>query len=307
MRCPTMRSCCCCSLRLSRVAKLSSWNGVPRCSASTSEASSRLDRRLLSVRPGTSFRHPLIRSAVYYGSAETDRRRVHAALAAAADRDRDADRRAWHRAAAVVDADEEVAVELRRRRSERAMRAAGMRPRAPFDTRRLNSLRAAIAARVDCSPRRRSSCGRCSAAHNASLLKRDRVSRTASSMPGRFGWRARFTLRARHTRETTSVMLRAARALYPFDSRLARETLLAALTAAFMAGPFDTAGGIQTVAGPHDRCRSPPDHIRRSATYYSMRSRPSTIKALPTPAPCYDSRLPLSSRCASHRGMKCAG
>lgn len=56
------------------------------------------------------FRHPLVRAAVYYGATFQERQAVHAALAAAcAD---DADRCAWHSAAATVGTDENVADQL---------------------------------------------------------------------------------------------------------------------------------------------------------------------------------------------------
>jgi hypothetical protein len=55
------------------------------------------------------LRHPLLRSAAYHALAPPDRRRVHAALADALDRPGEVERRTWHRAAATVGPDEEVA------------------------------------------------------------------------------------------------------------------------------------------------------------------------------------------------------
>ena len=67
---------------------------------------------LLTVGATIGFRHPVIRSAVYQGASEPERRRTHAALATATNVDRDPDRRAWHRAVATAVPDEEVAEEL---------------------------------------------------------------------------------------------------------------------------------------------------------------------------------------------------
>lgn len=71
--------------------------------------------RLLRLRDaGLEFRHPLVRSAVYRSATATQRRAAHGALAAALHPDDDADRRAWHRAAATVGSDAAAADDLER-------------------------------------------------------------------------------------------------------------------------------------------------------------------------------------------------
>jgi DNA-binding CsgD family transcriptional regulator len=88
-------------------------------------------RDIVSVDPRVAFRHPLIRAAVYEGARPADRRGVHDALATIAGRDGFPDQAAWHRAAATVVPDENVAADLERS-AARAERRGGYVAQAMF-------------------------------------------------------------------------------------------------------------------------------------------------------------------------------
>ena len=100
--------------------------GIPESAAKAVEAEG-----LLALESRVTFRHPLVRSAVYQ-SATTDRRsEVHLALAEATDADTDPDRRAWHRALAASAPDEAIADELQRS-AARARARGGIAAAAAF-------------------------------------------------------------------------------------------------------------------------------------------------------------------------------
>ncbi|MFC3574539.1 AAA family ATPase [Streptomyces yaanensis] len=94
---------------------------------------------------GISFRHPLIRSAVYHAASFEERRQAHLALARLLGEE--PDRRAWHLAAATVRPDEEVSAVLletagrARRRGGHAAAAAALERAAELSPRRVDQAR----------------------------------------------------------------------------------------------------------------------------------------------------------------------
>jgi DNA-binding CsgD family transcriptional regulator len=186
------------------------------------------------------FRHPLMRSAVYYAAPAIARRRVHEALAAACDPVRDPDRRAWHLAEATVRPDERVAAELERS-AERARGRGGWASGAAFlersadltpdESRRARRLLEAAEARFV-------------AGETPAVL--DLVERAAvrfadpvvvaqaRRLEGLSLYAAGDVTRA------TAVLLDAAATPGPDDRRLARDILLDALVTAHFTGLTDT-------------------------------------------------------------------
>ncbi|GIH98328.1 helix-turn-helix transcriptional regulator [Planobispora takensis] len=99
--------------------------GLVRAGVSPADLEPAERARLITVDDaGAAFRHPLIRAAAYRNAPLARRLAAHRALARALDGEQDADRRAWHLAAATTAPDEEVAAELERA-AERARTRTG--------------------------------------------------------------------------------------------------------------------------------------------------------------------------------------
>jgi DNA-binding CsgD family transcriptional regulator len=203
--------------------------------------------RLVSWEPRVRFRHPLIRSAVYYAAPAAARRGAHQALAAVTDPGVDPDRRAWHLAEAASGPDEQVAAELERS-ANRARGRGGWGSGAAFLERA-----AALTPDEDHQARRmlaaaenRLAAGEAPAARALLSLAAPRlVDGLARARARRLEGQSLYA--AGQMPEATSVLLDAARMLQPLDTRLARDTLLDAFVAAQFSGGAWMAEFLQAV------------------------------------------------------------
>ena len=198
---------------------------------------------LLAIGERVTFRHPLARSAVYRSAVPEERRVAHLALAEATDRDADADRRAWHLAAAATGPDEQVASELERS-AIRAQTRGGLAAAAAF-------LQRAVALTPD--PARRAD--RALAAAQASLgagafeVAHGLLAAAEAGPLDELGrarvdlLRAEVAFAQKRGGDAPLLLLQAARKLESLDVRLARDTYLDAWAAALFAGHLAKAGG----------------------------------------------------------------
>jgi DNA-binding CsgD family transcriptional regulator len=203
---------------------------------------------LLAIGERVTFLHPLVRSAVYRSASAQERRAVHRALAEVTDAEADADRRAWHLAAAASGPNEEVASELERS-AGRAQARGGLAAAAAF-------LRSAVALTLD--PQRRTE--RALAAAQASLHAGafdTALALLAAAEAGRLDELGRARVDLLHAEvayaqnrgsDAPLPLLRAATRLEPLDVRLSRETYLDAWSAALFAGQLATAGSLLDVS-----------------------------------------------------------
>jgi DNA-binding CsgD family transcriptional regulator len=212
------------------------WRAAADLGISPDAAAPAVAAGLLIIADRVTFRHPLVRPAVYRAASPVERRRAHLALAEAADEASDPDRRAWHRAEAAAGPDEDTAAELERSASR--ARARGGHAAAAAFLRRASAL----------TPDDRTRAARLLATAHASYeagMAEVAVEQLAVAEAGPLGERDRARLdrlraqisftRWRGT-DAPEMLLRAARRLEPLDAALARETYLEALWAAIRVG-----------------------------------------------------------------------
>ncbi|HEY4829770.1 MAG TPA: AAA family ATPase, partial [Solirubrobacteraceae bacterium] len=201
---------------------------------------------MLELGARVTFRHPLLRSAIYRAASPEARRGTHRALAAATDAKADPDRRAWHLARAAIAPDEEVADELERS-AGRAQARGGVPAAAAF-------LERATDLTVDPGKRAR----RALEAAGVKLLAgapQEALTLLSLAADGPLDEfdraqlqrvHGQIALDRRHAGDAVPLLLDAARRLESLDPGLARETYLEALRAASVAGRLG--GGVSAAA-----------------------------------------------------------
>jgi tetratricopeptide (TPR) repeat protein len=191
---------------------------------------------LLAIGERVTFRHPLVRSAMYRSAAPGERRAAHLALAEATDREVDPDRRAWHLAAAAPGPDEEIAVELERS-AGRAQARGGLAAAAAFLQRAValtpepaqRSQRALAAAQASVQAGAFDPALKLLATAEVGPLDEPQLARV-ELLRGEVAFASSFGS------DAASLLLNAARRFESLDLDLARETYLQAWGAALFAG-----------------------------------------------------------------------
>ncbi len=212
------------------------WRAAAQLGLSGDAVVSAETEQLLKIDRHVAFRHPLVRSAVYGAASPSDRKKVHAALAAVTDPDLDPDRRVWHLAHAAIGPDEEVATDLERS-AARAQRRGGLAATAAFleQAVRLSPDPELRARRALAAAHAKYLAGAPDAAHRL-LLDADagplgELERAQVDMI-----RAQIAYSQNRGSDAPALLLRAARRLEPLAPGMARQTYLDAVLSAHFAG-----------------------------------------------------------------------
>jgi DNA-binding CsgD family transcriptional regulator len=224
------------------------WRAAERLGIGPEAVAPAADAGLLTIGERVTFRHPLVRSAVYRAASPPERRAAHQALADATDPLADPDRRAWHRAQATSGPDEELAAELERS-AGRAQARGGLAAAAAFLERSaaltLDPVRQAE--RALAAAQAKYQAGEFDATlallATAEAGPPDQLRRARADL-----LRGQIAFSSSRGSDAPPLLLKAARQFEPLDPRLARETYLDALAAATFAGRLALGGGMREVA-----------------------------------------------------------
>src|SRR5579862_946799 len=212
------------------------WRAAGRLAIGAGAAGPAVEAGLAEFGARVRFRHPLVRSAAYRSASVQTRRELHGALAEATDPAVDPDRRAWHRAQAAPDPDEDVAAELEQC-AGRAQRRGGLAAAAAFLERSagLTLDPARRAQRALAAAQAKLQAGAPGAALGLLAMAQAGPLEELQRARGEL-LRAQVAFASSHGRDAPPLMLSAAKQLESLDVGLARETYLEAFTAALFVG-----------------------------------------------------------------------
>jgi DNA-binding CsgD family transcriptional regulator/tetratricopeptide (TPR) repeat protein len=234
------------------------WRAAERLGIGRAAAEGAKGAGLLAIGERVTFRHPLVRSAMYRSAAPENRRAAHLALAEVTDPEVDPDRRAWHRAASAPGPDEEVAMELEQS-AARAQARGGLAAAAAFLERSValtqepagRARRALAAAQASLHAGAFEAAARLLATAEAGVL--DELQRARIEQ-----LRGQIAAASSAGSEAPGQLLRAARRLESLDVSLARETYLDAWGAALFAGRLGSGGDLLDVSRAARSAARPP-------------------------------------------------
>jgi DNA-binding CsgD family transcriptional regulator/tetratricopeptide (TPR) repeat protein len=204
---------------------------------------------LLALGERVTFRHPLVRSAVYRTATREQRQEVHLALAEASDRGADPDRRAWHLATAAAGPSEPIAAALEES-AGRAQARGGLAAAAAF-------LHRSVVLSGDPEQRVRRALAAAEASLHGGMFERalELLALVEASTPDELQMahlellRGQIAFASSMGPTAAPLLLKAAGRLERLDPELACETYLDAWGAALFAGRFASAGSLVEVSG----------------------------------------------------------
>ena len=236
------------------------WRAAEQIDLHAAAAGPAVEAGILELGARVRFRHPLARSAAYQAAPAAQRRAAHAALAEATDTAADPDRRAWHRAQAAQEPDEDVADELERS-AGRAQARGGLAAAAAFLDRAtaltpdpaLRTRRALVGAQAKVQAGEFDTALDLLAIAEANPLSDDGQAHADLV-------RAQLAYTAGKGTQAQPLLLKAAKRLERSDPHLARVTYLDAIRTALWAGRL-AAPGLDFPAACHAAAEAPPQHV----------------------------------------------